>query len=344
MKIQSTLLTLALAFSLFGQDVTSYGGNFFPIKKTNISIEKEVLSFTVRDDIAYVDIQFEFHNPSSKDQKIGIEFEAPAQFSNPLQIKNFTLVQEGKIIPYQLKARECEECELKDPGYYNDFYGEYIFRFEITFKPGLNRIHHSFNFPRSGDMDVHATYNYKLATGENWAGGKIKDLTVNIDMGPNQYFFVNDAFGETAEWSIIGTGKVTDESPSFEEEIPSKFVRILSGQLQIKATNLLPERGLDFGTFSEYLFTNYIGGYYSEEALILEEDDNYKEDFTKADLRILRNTVYAQHGYVFNSADLQKHFNQFAWYMPNPNIKMEDIILSKKEVKFVERLKALERE
>jgi hypothetical protein len=38
------------------------------------------------------------------------------------------------------------------------------------------------------------------------------------------------------------------------------------------------------------------------------------EFFSRDDLRILRNTIYARYGYRFNSKDLQEHFSKFAWY------------------------------
>ena len=34
-------------------------------------------------------------------------------------------------------------------------------------------------------------------------------------------------------------------------------------------------------------------------------------------LRILRNTIFAQYGYVFKSADLDRHFRMFSWYNPS---------------------------
>ena len=44
--------------------------------------------------------------------------------------------------------------------------------------------------------------------------------------------------------------------------------------------------------------------------------------------RILRNTVYAMHGYIFNDAELQSFFDEQFWYFPNPNITLENIRLS----------------
>ena len=41
--------------------------------------------------------------------------------------------------------------------------------------------------------------------------------------------------------------------------------------------------------------------------------------YTKAQLRLMRNTVYAAHGRKFKSADLQKYFSQFSWYKPTVN-------------------------
>lgn len=61
-------------------------------------------------------------------------------------------------------------------------------------------------------------------------------------------------------------------------------------------------------------------------------------DYSKEELRLLRNTIYAQYGYDFNSPDLKEYFSQFAWYMPDPNLKMEDIVLTEKEKEFIEKI------
>jgi hypothetical protein len=34
----------------------------------------------------------------------------------------------------------------------------------------------------------------------------------------------------------------------------------------------------------------------------------------RTELRIFRNMIYAKHGYIFNSIDLQQYFSQFSWY------------------------------
>jgi hypothetical protein len=40
---------------------------------------------------------------------------------------------------------------------------------------------------------------------------------------------------------------------------------------------------------------------------------------SKSDLRILRNTIFAVHGLIFKSTDLNEHFRKFLWYKPKYN-------------------------
>ncbi|RJS60615.1 YARHG domain-containing protein [Bacillus sp. PK3_68] len=39
---------------------------------------------------------------------------------------------------------------------------------------------------------------------------------------------------------------------------------------------------------------------------------------SKSELRLARNEIYARHGYIFNSKDLQNYFSSQSWYSPNP--------------------------
>jgi hypothetical protein len=45
----------------------------------------------------------------------------------------------------------------------------------------------------------------------------------------------------------------------------------------------------------------------------------YLELFDAQQLRLMRNEIYARHGWKFSSDDLQKHFSQFSWYKPLGN-------------------------
>jgi len=54
----------------------------------------------------------------------------------------------------------------------------------------------------------------------------------------------------------------------------------------------------------EYIKRYFIARPYSDE----------HHNFSNSDLRILRNTIYAMHGFKFKSKDLQEHFQKFEWY------------------------------
>ena len=357
-KILSTILTLILTFSAFGNDgvYLTKGSVIYPTQETKITLDKEILSFTVRDRVAYVNIQFQFNNPENIDRKLLIGFQAPTalgdvsdSLSNLNQINDFMIIQNGQILPYKLKAAECEDCELKNP---KDLHfsqmepGIFVFLFEITFKPGLNQINHSYNFPASNNVVMDEFYNYILTTGSKWAGGKIKDLTINIDIGQNKYFYVNDIFGQTANWSIIGTGKVTNDKFDYIDNDTCRMVRTLDGKLQIKVADYEPIKNIEFGIVSKYTFSVYPVYHkkYKEGNIVGIGRLDLEGDYTKKELRLMRNTIYAQYGYEFSSPDLKEYFNQFAWYIPDPNLKMEDIILTEKEKEFIEKILTKEKE
>jgi len=267
MKLTIIIILIVISsFSLFGNDgvYLSSGGVIYPTKETKISLDREILSFKVQDDICTVNILFEFNNPEKNERKLLIGFQAPTasgdvtdEICNTNQIADFKIFSDGKLIPYKLKKALCEDCELKetkDLYFTQDESGVFVYLFEYTFKPGINRINQSYTFPRTANVIVDEIYDYILETGAKWAGGKIKNLTVQIDYGDNKYFYVNDIFEKNANWTIIGTGKITDEKIDKYFGIDSKMVRILSGKLQIDITNFKPENNIEFGVINRNSF------------------------------------------------------------------------------------------
>jgi hypothetical protein len=80
-------------------------------------------------------------------------------------------------------------------------------------------------------------------------------------------------------------------------------------------------------------------GYIQRYIEDLEYSDSH-ESFSNADLRTLRNTIYAMHGYSFKSKDLQEHFKKFAWYKgTKENVDDE---LSEKELRLIRIISAME--
>lgn len=355
---RTTILTLILTISVYGNDgvYLTRGGVIYPTKESKISLDREVLSFSIQDKVCRVDILFEFNNPENIERKLMIGFQAPTavgdvsdNISNSNQIVDFKILANGQILPYKLKAAECEDCELKEPKDFNfsqSEQGVFVYLFELTFKPGINKINHSYSFPTSSNVEFDQIYNYILTTGAKWAGRTIKNLTVNFDLGQNKYFYVNDIFGKNASWSIIGSGKVTNQK-FLNDEDSSRMIRILSGRLQINVSNFRPQKNIEFGIICENSFITRPTDFEKLQAakvygichLMLDN-----EKYSKETLRILRNTVYAQYGYSFSNKDLKDYFAQFEWYIPDPNLTMEQIKLTEKEKKFIDEILRLEKE
>lgn len=355
----TTILALILTISVYGNDgvYLTRGGVIYPTKESKISLEREILSFSVQDKVCHVDILFEFNNPENVERKLMIGFQSPTavgdvsdEISNSNQISDFKILANGQILPYKLKAAECENCELKEP---KDFQfsqfeqGVFVYLFELTFKPGINKINHSYSFPASSNVAFDQFYNYILTTGAKWAGGIIKNLTVNFDLGHNKYFYVNDIFGKNSNWSIIGSGRVTNKK--FDNGADSnRMVRVLSGSLQIDVKDFRPLKNIEFGIICENSFitrpTDFVeleaGKVFGICGLSLDSEEKY----SKETIKLLRNTVYAQYGYSFSSKDLKDYFSQFEWYIPDPNLTMEQIKLTEKEKKFIDELLKREKE
>lgn len=350
---------LVLSLLTFANDGAYFsgGGTIYPVKESNISMNKEILSFRVVDGMCHVTIHFEFLNPGKESKKLLVGFQAPQAVGdvtddeiNHSQIFDFMVSQNQTLLPYQLKTAACEDCELIDKQTIQSTQaGEYVFvyLFEVEFKPGITELDHSYRF-RAGDaVMTDQIYSYILKTGAKWAGGKINDLTVNLDLGNTPYFYVSDIFGKEASWIVHGIGKVTrDVYNNYETDC--KLIRMLSGTLQIRVQNWNPEHNLQFGVINTNCFgTGFSFGDPKPDRVMTAvcslNLDLLETPYTKTELKLIRNTFFAQLGYVFSDADLNTYFRQFDWYIPNPNLKSKDLKLPENVEAFIEEIQSREK-
>ncbi|QSE98036.1 YARHG domain-containing protein [Fulvivirga lutea] len=65
--------------------------------------------------------------------------------------------------------------------------------------------------------------------------------------------------------------------------------------------------------------------------------------YSKKELRLMRNEIFARYGYVFSSDDLRTHFNLKKWYKPDSTINpMAESFLSEIEKQNIKTIKSLE--
>ena len=63
-----------------------------------------------------------------------------------------------------------------------------------------------------------------------------------------------------------------------------------------------------------------------------------------ADLRLLRNEIYARNGYLFRDAAMRAHFNRFTWYQPIFDAPEFRVQIDAQEKAFLDRVTAREQE
>lgn len=360
-KFYVFILSLQLAISNDGTFMSN-GSVIYPINETKIYLEKEILSFKCKDGMASVNVYFEFKNPERTSVRSLVGFVSPfytydsPEENNPGNfIRKFMVIVNDKILPFSKKWSRCDTCQLNDFSVKfgeDDWSGQVIHLFDVEFKPGLNKVSHSYEFSASNYVFLEEIYTYVLQTGKKWAGGKIKDFMLEIDCGENQLIFIDDIFGKDAEWTIVGTGKVCKEKirEDIFEDYDIKLVRMVSGGVKIHTVDFAPERNIYFGLIDRTWFVSRIfnKGLFSEDFLIalsdLKYDDYYREtEINVKDLQLLRNLLYAQYNYDFKNNEYKNFFSQFDWYMPDPNLKMEDIKFSEVHKKCLNRILELEK-
>ncbi|WHY66641.1 YARHG domain-containing protein [Neobacillus sp. SuZ13] len=70
----------------------------------------------------------------------------------------------------------------------------------------------------------------------------------------------------------------------------------------------------------------------SDKSVMSEED---VANLTKGQLRLARNEIYARHGYVFKSEDLQTYFSSKSWYQPDQSFDGSLNEIEKENVNFI---------
>lgn len=89
----------------------------------------------------------------------------------------------------------------------------------------------------------------------------------------------------------------------------------------------------DGKTYSEnsYLSTTEDVGKYNPSAEILSKEQ--VANFKKADILILRNSIYARHGYSFKKRPLREYFDEQPWYIPvSTDVKAELTPIEKQNI------------
>lgn len=90
--------------------------------------------------------------------------------------------------------------------------------------------------------------------------------------------------------------------------------------------SILPDGNFSLMESTEYVLT-YSENSNSSKELLAEKN---LAKYSREELRILRNEIFAKKGYIFKSTDLREYFKQFDWYKPTSKDVNESLSLIEK--------------
>ena len=269
------------------------GGNYSVVdnQNTNIRLLREKMIIDLYDDHYTVRISYSFHNDGDT---ITLDIGFP-EYSTPNHrmagLSNFKSYVNGKFVetnyvknyPYQYGNKDKITTNID---------AWYIKQITFNANEDLNSIieYNGQYSPWSYEM----TMNYLYGTASCWKTG-IENFTIEVFNHAN--FWIND----------------------FQTKFENYTLKNEDDVIVINSKQIMPKIG---DTFTIYLSTVYrrfsplwvhdTGWYFTK---IINE--NELPFFSKNQLRIVRNSIYAWHGYIFTTNEMNDFFMKQSWYKPN---------------------------
>jgi small-conductance mechanosensitive channel len=122
-----------------------------------------------------------------------------------------------------------------------------------------------------------------------------------------------------------------------ERAIQEEKQRNLERELEKTNAELdkLKEKDKKTKKISEPKFNAYGFGSYPE-ASERDLDDSELSDMTERELKIMRNEIFARHGYIFKTKDMKNYFSAQSWYRPMySNVTNRITIIEKKNIDLI---------
>lgn len=309
-NIFSILTFLFISCSLFANDTYFYlaGGNLIPMEETeNISVEmqEETIFINLLEDYYEVTVDFVFYN-SGNDVELEVGFPFFSEgFGGDGKIWDCTCWTNGNETDYT-KTNIIQ-------GWYKPIGLEYANLRKISFQKKsitTTKVNFKTEYGREAPSFLLATYLY--GTGLSWKG-PIKTLKLIIE---------NNNLYRKIGWIKMAS-----------KNISSDFQRITDNKYEFITYNVEPENYENVFEISLFDVLDNIGptkfpSFFDFDKEVVDPE-NFKW-YTKAQLRLVRNAIYALHGYEFKSNDLKEYFGKVGqrWNPPytiNKNFSEDDL-------------------
>lgn len=294
------------------------------VEKPDIELSEENVTLTLYPNYFEINVDFIFFNEGEEqtlivgfpvtygimqaklyDFKVWINDEAVKREFNPIEQD-----KDGTPLIHIPATKDSKEWWT----YKSDF----AYKFPVTFKHGITttKINYKNIYRLGPDMTSDDLY-YYYGTASKWKNDLKKIELMVINKSPYSIFSENISY------------RIEDY----------KRTILSSDSYKITMLNIEP---VWFDSFEWNIrsINKAIEEFYNEAEKIEQSDFDYTRselgslaDYSKAQLRIIRNAVYALHGYNFKSKDLQELFSMTSWYKPNHNYS--DSLLTEKQKDFI---------
>lgn len=293
--ISLLLLVTLTAVANDGTYFTS-GNQLVPLQETQISVKKEVLTISLRDNgYADVDVYYEFYNPGQVAREVLMGFEAEPPYNDAYEfypsgvhpyINSFSVEMNGEKISHRNAVAVSNDNELpqiinvnewnfdvdngmgmsltnKTTGEEKSF--DYVYYFNARFKPGVNVVHHTYSYCLSVIVGTTWALSYKLSPAARWANKRIDDFTLVIKAENTAKHFIMDK-------GIFGAGNrfVKKSGLMKMRTLPSRDnfgegrweIAMRNGAIQMHVANFRPdaEHELHFSSADEYYCYGSVDG------------------------------------------------------------------------------------
>lgn len=338
------------------------GNQLVPIVETDISVVRERLVLIRNNDQLDVTVAYEFKNPGpARTLTVGFEAAPPDGDVDPEPVEGrhpymraFTVEMNGVALPYEVTIVPTEDYFADgvfrpvDPENSEWDPHLYVYHFEAPFQLGTNTVTHSYSFDLSGSVVNAWSFDYVLTAANRWAGGRIGDFELIVDMGPMvEVEVMKSFFADAGEWQIEGIGAAYDRPGYYDiwsEQPDGLMFAMREGYLAFRTTDFRPTGELYLrhpsvmmAPSGTSLFTPAFDAARDPLpfALLWVIPTEAVDDFSA---RVLRNYPFARRGYVFRDAALSAYFEQQPWYLPDPEYVPELTALGPEEQAWFRRL------
>lgn len=376
-KLLLLIALLLVNSSLMANDCVFFakGNQLVPSEEEkDISVKKEILTLSLQDNgFTKVNVYYELDNKSSSPKTVLMGFEADPPYNaerefNPKGvhpfIHDFSVNMNGNLLPYtnavversipegfkQIDLNKWKaEGEIYEATYQVLQSGEqtknysYAYCFKATFEPGINRIIHSYNHETSFGVGQAFLIDYKLTPAVRWANKQVDDFTLVVRADNTaKHFRINKEPFKNSEFKLTeGVGKCRDTK--FADENWVEF-SLRNGAFSWHCENFKPTSELSLCSCESLYYTDdekepiKLGSTYDRSktfVYMFPIDTDFK-------VRVAHNLPYAHRGYVFSKPELKSYFEQFWWYMPDPDYKPNTEDFTEKDNDFIKIEKSKE--